>query len=61
MQAWKGTAGQRVMDARMFLSIHGFLSDAETRAANKRIEKWARRHGYEVVRDPLSRTTEPRP
>lgn len=47
---WRGTCGQRAMDARMFLSVHGFLSDAETRNANKRIEKWARRHGFEITR-----------
>jgi hypothetical protein len=52
---WRGTLGQRAMDCRMFLSIHGFLSDAETRAANRRIEKWARKHGFSVVRDPLTR------
>ena len=54
MPAWRGTAGQRAMDARMFLSIHGFLSGAETRAVNKRIEWWARKHGFEIVRDPLT-------
>lgn len=57
---WRGTCGQRVMDARMLLSIHGFLSDAETRAVNRRIEKWARKHGFEITRDPLTRAT-PRP
>jgi len=47
--------GKRFMDAWMLLSVHGLLSDSETRAANKRIAKWAAKHGLEIVRDPLTR------
>ena len=59
MEAWSGTVGERVLLARMFLSVHGFLSDAETRSANKRIEKWAAKHGFEITRDPMTRGTRP--
>jgi hypothetical protein len=49
LPAWSGSAGSRVMQARFFLSVHGFLSQSETRSANKRIAAWAKKHGFEIT------------
>lgn len=43
---WEPTiAAERVDMCRALLHIHGFLSDAEDRRVNARIEKWAAAEG----------------
>ena len=36
----------RVIGCRVMLAAHGFLSDAEKRKVDQRIDKWARANGY---------------
>lgn len=37
----------RVIGCRVMLAVHGFISPAEKRAIDKRIDKWMALHGYE--------------
>ena len=48
----------RFEKARVLLSIHGMLSDAENSKCRARIRKWCDKHGYKVqlvncVGDPV--------
>ncbi len=46
MMQWKGNCWKRVEMSRVFLRVHGFISETENRKIEDRISKWLSQHGY---------------
>ena len=56
LHAWKAeTAIERVIGCRIMLAGHGFMSDAEKRKIDARIDKWAKKHGYTALGEDVQR------
>lgn len=44
---WKGhKLSDRIINCRVMLAVHGFISHAEKRKIDRRIDKWMAMHGY---------------